>query len=235
MDKEYYKQLAPRIESGEYYKEAMRWYAHIYHSPMPDRCLYMVIVMFCAFISLVNISSYMDLSDDLVPIVPFVYENQNVDKYIPRMMRLASPGEGTQLALSRFLVKDYVRAREEYDPTQPYMVNDGRIRALSDRKTQVAYRRQMDLNNPNSPIILYQKHTKRVIEVLEPQFIFDKSTQKAIIPFYVTLQGQVNKKKTLWTADITFLYKDIIVDNKTGKVTPMEFLVTEYKVQQKPE
>lgn len=228
-----YNYLTEDIRSGQYYKEAIEWYSDIYFSPIAERCLVTMIMIFSFVVTMVSISSYLHLQENLRPVVPFVYQNPDIMEYIPRIKHLRSPGESTKHGISKYLIIEYVKTHESYDPKLPYSANYNRIKANSAESVFQKYRSGVDLRNPKSPFVIYQKHTTRVIEVQDAKLFLENEPYKAIVNFLEILETQGRKpKKRMWTAEVEFKYKDVSVDQDTGKVSPMKFLVTGYKATQ---
>jgi len=246
METEEYIEISEKVRSGEYFREVRKVIDADLHDPMTDRYWYIlltipsIIVVFVAFFALQSLYP-------LKPSVPFIFGINDLLEDAPRIESLIKvEGEGVDAALQRFLITNYVKQREEYN-VATFDRNQIALRTLSTRQVYGEYQQSIALNNPESPIVLYQRHTQRNIKVLSSQTL-EKSTPKADdkpsdvrdYVMRVTYEAELRPSGkenpvTRWQVDVAFKYEPIKLDEKTGKITPYGFLVTGYnKKPQKP-
>jgi type IV secretory pathway component VirB8 len=51
------------------------------------------------------------------------------------------------------------------------------------------------------------------------------------VVYEATVESKTDIKKTLWQANIAFNYNGIELDEETGKVKPISFVVTDYRIK----
>lgn len=222
--------IAEKVRSGEYFREARHMYDLTVHDPMTDRYFY----IFITALSLIIFFIAFFAARALYPLdrsVPFIVKTNDIVDDLPLIHPLvAHRGETPSAAVLRFLVKNYVVFHEEYDINHLDRDMSG-IAGQSAPAVYKIYQQQMNPANPQSPIALYQRHSQRIITVETVQQASDNPQAMQVI-----YDAQVNTysdtrtdiKKSRWKADITFNYGGVGLDEKTGKVKPLHFMVTGY-------
>lgn len=235
------KVIAEKIESGQYYIDARKWYDSSYGAPLGERSYLIVIGTVASFIIYYAYSS-------LTSMLPLTYQmgaiitQQDSLRKFTTIHSMTTSYKQTDEALLLFHVRDYVKAREEYI-TNNIEINFKRVMALSTKKVFDGYQKFMDPRNPDSPLALYERHTTRVINTLSVNVISSNGAKpgdknytpdKAILEFEASIsEGEGTPKVEKWVAELTFNFKGIVVDQQSFDITPMEFLITDYKSTRK--
>src|SRR5687768_10446749 len=114
MTPEDYLEIAEKVRTGEYFREARGMYDVTVNDPMSERYLYVCITALAMMILVVSVYA----AQQLYPLsrsVPFIFNTHDIVNDLPRMKSLVSvKGEDAGEALLRFLVKNYVTMRESY-------------------------------------------------------------------------------------------------------------------------
>lgn len=235
--------IAAAVEDGSYFLAARRWYSDIYVSVIPQRFFFVFLTVLAALTGLLALVAILRLMP-LTPRVPFLYEAEDAYNQIPIIRPIKTyRTQDINDALRRFFLKEYVQQREGYSSASVTLrVNF--VRNHSDKNTFARYGAYMDVRNPRSPVQELGIYSTKITRVdaanvtLQPVATRNDYWQ-ASIPFTVTVNGQQTTRTTNYRADVTFFYKDLIVeqtkdneDNEPFNITPMRFIVTDYKVRQ---
>lgn len=229
------------IESGEYYRDAMSWYGTMYHAPISQRAM-LIIITSCAvaiiMMSLTGLFILLPLSDTR-PMVVHVPESI---EHVATVRRLIdSPTQNPDDVVMDWFIHDFVEKREAYNVDEQIKYFN-RVGKLS---TEEVYRDFMNLyRSKASPTLRYERHTKRSIEIRDVDIKDVRVVESAsgnspgvidvdaYVEFQATEEAPTEQRKSLWGADITFRYTKIHVDQISGDITQMKFIVTDYKSKQ---
>ncbi len=224
---EEYLAIAEKVRTGEYFREARSMYDVTINDPMTDRYLYILITTLAALILMVAVYA----AQQLYPLersIPFIFNTHNIVDDLPRMQSLVqAKGEDPSEALLRFLVKNYVTMRETYD-IETFDRNTNGIKQQSAESVFGEFQQYINPKNPESPIVVYQRHSRRYITVLATKRLLDQDYGMEVY-FDVTIESPREIKKTRWQADIAFSYSGVALDEKEEKVKPINFVVTKYR------
>lgn len=216
------------LQTGEYFREAAQFYHSAYHDLINERYIYVVVTI----IGLVASFALHSAKGLLLPLstpIPFAYNTENFEDEHPRVTKLARAGEDINVSVLRFLLSNYAIRREEYDVA--WLDRNARaVRQQSEPAIFAEYQRTMDPTNPASPIVLYQRHSKRTVSV---DLVRPKGTEgtEVEVIYTATVTGIRGVERSRWMANIAFRYEPIAVDEKTGKFKPVSFIVTQYQTK----
>lgn len=216
-------------------------YDILIHDKMAERYFYLLIT---AFASLILLFSLMAMSS-VFPLqkgIAFPYFPIDVVEDYPVIKKLKKhKDEDHDVATMRFLVENYVVARETYDVEQLQRYINS-IRQLSSPEIFQAYRNSISPQNPDSPISKYQRHTTRQIRVLRSRVI-SSPMLGASVPTYVSevtfesrLSSGSQDSVARYIAEVTYSYNGIRQLPMRGVVSfagfyPLDFKVTNYQVK----
>lgn len=233
--------IGQRIESGEYFQDAKKWFDTTYGAILGERSYLIIVGTVATFIIYYAYSSLTSLLPITQKMEVIMRQHESLQKFTA-IHSMTESYKQTDEALLLFHLRDYVKAREEYI-SDNIEINFHRVMALSTQKIFEEYQKFMDPRNPESPLALYERHTGRVINTLgvvisssngakqgSPEYKPDRAT----VEFEATItEGDGKTKVEKWVSELTFNFKGIIVDQQDFKITPMEFLVTDYKSTRK--
>ncbi len=217
------QKIAEKVRTGEYFREARMMYDFTINDPMSERYIY-VFITFCAAVILMIAVIAMNNLYPLQSAVPLTYITHDIVEDIPKVKGLQTyKNENPSEALLRFLVKNYVILREEYDiATFDRDVNG--VKSQSSEGAFKDFQQFIDPHNPESPIKVYQRHSKRKITVLSMR----RTSDGMEILFEALIDSRTDVKKSHWRVNMSFQYSGIELDPKTDTVKPMSFVVTDY-------
>jgi type IV secretion system protein VirB8 len=218
-----YVEIADKVRTGEYFREARKMFDVSVHDPMSERYMYLFITaisLLVFFIAFTAVQSLYPLNSQ----VPLIFYANDVIEDIPRIQKLQvtkdeNPGE----ALLRFMVKRYLEAREGYDiATFDRDVNG--VKSQSNEDVSREFQAFINPRNPEGPINQYQRHSRRYINIVYSKRLPDSME----VIFDATVESKVAVKISRWRANIAFKYSGIELDEKGEKVKPVTFIVTKY-------
>ena len=233
---EEYIEIAEKVRSGEYFRDARAMADLDMHDPMSERYVYIFITIFSLIITFVAIIAWQGLYP-LRPRIPFIFATNDIAEDYPQIRSLLNYiGEKPDPAIRRFLAEHYVRIREDYDAAL-FDRNHNAVQSLSGEAAFNEYEKFILPLNPESPISLYQRHTTRKISIISTvetgagNQSGDNEYRISIIFDAVLQQGEQKKPPTRHQVDIAFKYKDIKLDTTTGTIEPYGFIVTSYNTK----
>jgi type IV secretory pathway component VirB8 len=216
-------EIAEKVRTGEYFREARGMYDMSVHDPMAERYLYIFITVLALVILAIAQSSMQGLYP-LNTQVPLIVDTNDTVEDLPRIQSLVTgKDEAPAESLLRFLVRNYVIMREEYN-INTFDRNVNGLKSQSSEAVVKEFQQYIDPRNPDSPITLYQRHSRRHVTVLAIRRVGDGME----VVYDAVVESKTDIKKSRWRADIAFQYSGIELDDKTDKVKPLTFVVTNY-------
>jgi type IV secretory pathway component VirB8 len=227
-DDDEFKRIAEKVRSGEYYQEARQMYDLSIHDPMAERYWFLIITVLSLLIALISFFAMQSLYPLQTP-VPFIVNSNDIVEDLPRIASITEEkAEKPSDALLRFMVNNYVTFREEYD-IDTFDRNLSGIKSQSSEEVYKEFQQRIDPHNPESPITLYQRHSRRSIDIISSKRIADQDFGMEVI-YDATVSSKTDIKKSRWQANIAFSYSGVELDDE-GKVKPVKFVVTQYRTK----
>ncbi len=221
-----YLQIADKVRSGEYFREARSMYDVSVNDPMSERYFY----VFITALALLTFISALFAMQSLYPLnrsVPFIYALNNVLEDVPSIAPLrTSPEESVNDAVLFFMAKNYVSQYESYNIMQLERNYSG-IQHDSSPEVFAQYQQLLQTNNPESPVVKYERHSARQIDfVLVRRLVMPVNTLEII--FDANVVNAETSQKTRHKATIGYQYSGVEFDEKADKVKPVTFTITSY-------
>lgn len=241
MDKDTLVEVKQSVESGEYFREARKWYDHLYHAPISHRSILILITGLAVaiiFMSLMSLFIFLPVRENAPMVVRMSDSIQKMSRVEPLVQ---SYREDVDLAVMKWFIRDYISVYEGYDINRQQFFFR-RVYALSAPEVYRAY--VNFYKSAGSPTFKYERHTKRTTRVenirfLSEDIIEDRSGNqgeivevKAKVTFVGVEEAQTEILEKAFEADVVFRYQKLFVDQQSGVITPMEFIVTDYKSKQ---
>lgn len=221
-----YRRMADKIRSGEYFEESREMYDVMVHDLMSERYMYIFITIVAAFIFLISYAA----KESLYPLnnaVPYVFHPTDPLEDMPHMKSLQSykgedPGEG----VLRYMIQNYIKLRETYSVERFDLFVEG-VRNQSAPAVMAEFQAMVDPRNALSPVVQYQRHSKREVSVLSYR---RQGLDSMEVEYEATVTGRGEIRRSRWKANIAFQYSGVTL-NDEGKVNPLSFTVTEYQTK----
>lgn len=221
-----YVNIAQKVRSGEYFRESRAMYDGLVNDPMSERYFYVFVTSVALLTMLVAFYAAQSLYP-LTRVLPFIYASNDVVEDVPRIIRLKqnkfqSPSE----AVLFFLAGNFVKQYEEYDIALIERNLNG-LRQSSSPELFARYQIYMQPTNPASPVVQYQRHSTRSVNIISVNNVPGDKPQLEIV-YDATVVRSTTQKTTRYIAQLRYQYSGIVFDDKTGKVGPFSFIVTDY-------
>lgn len=223
--------VAESVKSGQYFKDARRWYAERYLQPFSERSFLLIAAILMSLAAIIiALTSY-----QIFPIkkeIPFALGVTDMVDNFSVLKPLANKEETPQISLTKYLVQEYVRNHESYE-FKNLEKQENRLKATSSKQLYKKFIAYMSTQNPESPQLIYQKHIVRTIEFVSTALHGNKLLpDKAVVIFKAIIENRLTKEKkvTTWEAQLDFSMPDIkeIYRNKEKQ---LDFIVTDYRTR----
>ena len=223
--------LKEYISEGHYFTDARKWYVYKYLSPVTHKVwsFYVVLILIFMIITLaMNIKRLLPMQQTVSYAISA--ENQNTTEEdnanIIQMDNSRNDITPPQFVAST-LLKSYIISRESYDYeklTKQFL----HIRNSSDRIVFKRFYDYMNIDNPDSPVLRYQKYAKRIVVIGRIKFL---STNDAVVMFKSMATDENGKifENLSWQAHVSFEMDDM--KTKLASGSKFDFTVTDYKLK----
>ncbi|QWB86374.1 hypothetical protein JRD95_00424 [Rickettsia parkeri] len=213
------------IKSGEYFIDARKWYNFKYILPLSHRSLLLLIcTIFTLLLTLtcISINILLPINKKVTYLIKDDAEKQATvtnTKY----STLVKP----YIAIANIMIQNYVNQREEYN----YDILKEQFTFIKNASTSIVYMQFanfMNIDNPLSPVIRYQKLYRRSINILSINNINDN---EAVVTFESLAKNSTDAilENMVWEARIGFIMDSI--STNTSPNMPFNFTVTSYKLK----
>lgn len=214
----YSKELAAKIESGEYFEASRAWYQAIYIGSVSERALFLVIAGMASVVALLAIMSL----KALLPITErqgILISASRIDDTVPQMVPLKSQGDSLRHALQNFFLRSYVYKRESYSAAD-FAANYRFIQAQSDPSVFAEYHALYGEQQVNSPVSILGATGRRLVTIHSIDINDSVEPNLATVKFSTEVVGVGAGSHANWTAVLQFYYTDLsvvpTVDATTG-------------------
>ncbi|MFV9929981.1 MAG: virB8 family protein [Rickettsia endosymbiont of Haemaphysalis japonica] len=213
------------IKSGEYFIDARKWYNFKYILPLSHRSLLLLIcTIFTLLLTLIciNINILLPINKKVSYLIKDDAEKQAVVTNT-KHSTLANP----YISIANIMLQNYVNQREEYN----YDILKEQFTFIKNASTSIVYMQFanfMNIDNPLSPVIRYQKLYRRSINILSINNINDN---EAVVTFESLVKNSTDAilENMVWEARIGFIMDSI--STNTSPDMPFNFTVTSYKLK----
>ncbi len=221
-----YKSLKEYIETGEYFTDARHWYKYKYIHPFSQRSfIFILSVIICVlFVGVViNINS---LFPSVIQVKYSISATTSANK-TAQIIRANQIKNDPQSSVTDILIKNYVLSREKYS----YTDLKKQFIFVKNNSTRIVFRRFynfMNIDNPSSPVLKYQKNTKRTAKIISTSY---PSKTKAVVKFNSIVQNSAGEitEDIVWQATIDYEIDKINPNLPSG--SRFNFTVTDYQLK----
>ncbi|AJQ51661.1 virB8 family protein [Rickettsia conorii] len=213
------------IKSGEYFIDARKWYNFKYILLLNHRSLLLLIcTIFTLFLTLIciNINILLPINKKVSYLIKDDAEKQATVTNT-KHSTLANP----YISVANIMLQNYVTQREEYN----YDILKEQFTFIKNASTSIVYMQFanfMNIDNPLSPVIRYQKLYRRSINILSINNINDN---EAVVTFESLAKNSTGAilENMVWETRIGFIMDSI--STSTSPDMPFNFTVTSYKLK----
>ncbi len=221
-----YKSFRDYIESGEYFIDAQKWYRYKYIYPFSQRSFVIILsVIICSLFAGTFISIR-----TLFPLTTQVKYSVNAEtsaKKTAQIIRASNINNDPIKAITEIMCQHYVEQREKYN----YDALKNQFIYIKNNSTRIAFRRfynSMSIDNPDSPVLKYQKNTKRDVNIISSKFITNNKMQVKFRSIATNDTSEIIEDM-LWLA--TLEYEIDQIDSSLPSGSRFNFTVTNYQLK----
>ncbi len=252
-DKQAYRELAEKVESGEYFQEAREWYLGKYIYRFVERT-YMLMLMFGLILLMLFCYTYYKAIQPIKKSLPVQVEISSAADFSTRITYLGSQNRDfdVNLVYIRYLSGRFIEAIESYDHKKDFKrlrINRNMIETLASPEILGYYTDKISIRNPDSLIMRYRRNTERQIEVDTKKLDiaplneevgfrdnFGKQPESSIKKYQVTanftateIERTGTRKTSEWQSKIILSFQTIEYNFEKGDFTPLNFKVLSYE------
>jgi len=217
--------IKARLESGQYFVDALKWYNTKYISPFSERSFVLIV---CIIILMIFISLVLHIEKVLPLTVQVQYSilQKNSSSKTAQIFR-ADQMENPVTSVTDIFVRNYVNKRESYN----YDHLKSQFEFIKNTSTRIVFKKfydTMNIDNPNSLVLKFQKQASRNINIIDANY---DEPGKAIVKFESKAQSQDNSisEDMIWHAMIE--YEIDTIDTNLPPGSRFNFTVTNYQLQ----
>lgn len=211
-----------------------KWFFNRYLYPHLQR-VYLIVCLLSLLVTFYLLYQFKTMETE-VKRVSFIQYALDQTKYINKIRSINNeyPGSDINAKVASYILKYYIKVRENY--TGLLLDNDSfdavskQIMNLSSRQVYSQYLDRMDLENPESPMLLYRNRFKRDTQIdsitMRP---YRNHPSQAVVKFRTFLleKGILIASQT-WLADIVFTMNDCTETH--NRKQPIELIIIKYKL-----
>jgi type IV secretion system protein VirB8 len=221
-----YKSLREYIETGEYFADAKHWYKYKYIHPFSQRSFIFILSAIICFLFIGVVININSLFPSVIQVKYSINAN-SADNKAAQIIRANQVENDPLASVTDILTRNYVINREKYN----YDDLKKQFVFVKNNSTRIVFRQFynfMNIDNPSSPVLKYQKHTKRSTEIISTKY---PEKTKAIIKFNSIVKDSAGKisEDMIWQATINYEIDKINPNLPQG--SRFNFTVTNYQLK----
>ncbi|RTK92102.1 MAG: hypothetical protein EKK61_06135 [Rickettsiales bacterium] len=220
------KFLKDYVESGQYFADAKRWYEFKYIHPFSQRSFVIILtIMICTV--------FLGLATNIYKLLPIIVElkysvnAKTTANTSAKIIRADQIKDNIELSVTDIMVRNYVINNENYD----YSKLEKQFTVAKNNSTRLVFRRfyeYMNIDNPLSPVMLYQKNATKTSTILSTNYL---NNNKVVVKFNTVAKNDSGEilADQVWQATIDFETDKIEANLPSGK--RFNFIVTDYQLK----
>ncbi len=218
--------LKEYIESGKYYKDSREWYKYKYIHPFSERsCLILFVFIICVLL----IGVIININNQFPSVVPVQYSinADSSDNKTAKIIKANQIDNDPLASILDIMIKNYVIKRESYN----YYDLRKQFIFVKNNSTRIVFRRFynfMNIDNPSSPVMKYQKFLHRVPRIISISY---KNMSTAIVKFESVINDSAGKNLEKMVQQATIEYEIDKIDPDLPNDTRFNFTVTNYQLK----
>ena len=245
LDK-YNPEIAEKVRSGNYYKEAWDWYALKYIYPVSQRTFFIFITMAAVAVTITGLVILYNFYPLKIR-VPVAVDINDMSVDYARLVKMEVPANGDPTQpMIEYLVQNYVQKIESYNFKQI----DRQLKFLSQFSSAPLMQeieKRYDTRNLDSLVLKYRDHTTRTVKITHVQVNMDegfdlaKAKQNDIVvqnvPYHAIVDFESEEMNMLgviphkWQALVDCTMTPVTLDKVTKTFKKLDFVVNNYSVR----
>ncbi len=218
------KSLQDYIKSGEYFVDSREWYNTTYLYPLVQRSVLLFFFGIMLTLSVIMIASV----NSLLPLVQDVRYTITAETLKNATITSANHVKNDEIsAIADIMIRNYVTHRESYD----YDLLRPQFQFIQNNSTRIVFLQFvnfMNIDNPISPVMRYQRNFRRTVNI--SSITYHKNNVAEVI--FTSLVNNISKEvleRVVWKAMINFEIDPINIH--LPPKSKFNFAVTNYKLK----
>ena len=227
------RSISQHIKTGKYYEDAKTWYTSRFISPMSERTYLMILLGF--YILALAVSGYYYANTNPAQAqVTYMIPAEDISTTYAVVNPAGDSKEKPQIGITKYILSNYVINRESYSYDAEKIKDQLSFIQYTTVGTEfLKYRTMNSIDNPYSPIMVYQDTHKRSIQVKKVDLLSSSSNvQQAMVYFQANLKNiatnQVISEDFVATINFKIDNIEMLMDLKSKT---LGFLVTGYNLR----
>ena len=221
-----YKSVTASVDSGEYFIDAQNWYKYKYIHPFSHRSfLFILSVIITALF--VGIATNINTLFPIVTSVRYSTMTNNEEAKSAQVIRADQIANNPLASIADIMIRNYVNQRETYD----YNNLKKQFIYVKNNSTRMVFRRfynYMNINNPSSPVLLYQKDITRSSSIIASKSLTNTKAEVKFRSIAKNSGGEV-VEDMIWQTIIDYEIDQININLPHG--SRFNFTVTDYQLK----
>jgi type IV secretion system protein VirB8 len=221
-----YKSVKTYVDSGEYFTDAQNWYKYKYIQPFSHRSFLFILstVILALFAGIImNIHTLFPIA------IPVRYSiiADTVDNKFAQIIRADQIDNNPLSSIADIMIRSYINKREIYD----YNNLKSQFIYVKNNSTRMVFRKfynYMNVNNPSSPVLLYQKGIRRTVSIIESKFLTRTKAEIKLNSIAKNGTGEI-VEDMIWLITIDYEIDQIDINLPYG--SRFNFTVTDYQLE----
>lgn len=214
------------IKSKEYFIDARKWYMEKYLYPFVERSI-LLITGIVLIVLLIGVSLQLNALFPIIKHVRYSIYGTNTFTKVANVKPLNQSDGSPLMSIAHIMLENYILQRESYD----YDKLKQQFEYMQNASTKIVFRKfynYMSLDNSLSPVMRYQKYTRRSVKNISLDNIDGNSATVNFESLAKSTSGEI-LENMLWQATINYAIDKINI--KLSPNSKFNFVVTGYKTQ----
>lgn len=224
------RSISEYVKTGQYYLDARKWYANKFVYVVSERA-YILLFLILFSTALMILGFFFMQTSPAPPEITYVSKTDDIARYYSVIFPAGKSTDKPQIQVTKYMLAKYVRVRETY----VFSAIEDQLNFIKNTtvpQEYLSYANMMSINNPSSPMMLYQDENIKKVDIQDIKLLEAKEKyQKAIVYFKSSLKNIATNKVVSENmfAIISFKIDDIelLLNNGAKK---LNFLVLEYSL-----
>lgn len=225
------RSISVYVKSGQYYTDARNWYANKFIFLISQRS-YIIFILSFFLLSLAILGFFYQITNPAPPQITYISPSADIAKSYSVIFPAGVSTDEPQVQVSKYMVSNYVRRRESYDFNS---VKDqlNFVRNTTVGTEYLKYEQMMSINNPSSPLMLYQEANVVEIKIMDIKIVSHTENQwQALVYFKSSLRNLASNHIDSKNMVAIVKFKiDNIENLLVSNAKKLMFLVVEYNLQ----
>lgn len=255
FNKENYREIAEKVESGEYFNDARNWYMRKYIYNFIERT-YVIVIIFCLLFLMYMVNVYKQAIQPIKKSLPIQVNISDSADFNTRITYLGNAEKDFDVneVFIKYFSERFTDAIEGYDYRKDFKklkINKNIIEGLANSEILGYYLDKISIRNNDSLIMKYKRDFYRVINIdkskteISPYNQEDEITsidikkeedEKEIKDYLVTVNFEASeigkdgsKTTSNWQAKIILSFQSIKYNFQEKDFSPLNFKVKSYE------